>query len=254
MNYNNIAIIGDSGFIGKEIIKTINTDYRYNSNNINLFDKNISTKLNGQIDTIIFLAGDPKIYYYKNNPLECFKNNYEIVKNILKNKNLFFIYLSSICVYSDLENFSTNPNLGWNSTTTFYGLSKLLAEYEIKSSSNNYCILRLGTPFGDGMRKGPLFDILNNHESYVNLNSRYSFIHLEDISNGIKFVIKKRLRGIYNLTANESISLIELIDNPNKIKIKNNKTIIYDSENSTLTNLGWKQNIFVKDWVESLKL
>ena len=215
MNYNNIAIIGDSGFIGKEIIKTINTDYRYNSNNINLFDKNISTKLNGQIDTIIFLAGDPKIYYYKNNPLECFKNNYEIVKNILKNKNLFFIYLSSICVYSDLENFSTNPNLGWNSTTTFYGLSKLLAEYEIKSSSN---------------------------------------IHLEDISNGIKFVIKKRLRGIYNLTANESISLIELIDNPNKIKIKNNKTIIYDSENSTLTNLGWKQNIFVKDWVESLKL
>ena len=252
MNDNKIAIIGDSGFIGKEIIKKINTDFRYSSRNINLFDKNISTKLDSQIESIIFLAGDPKMFYYKNNPVECFKNNYEIVKNIVQNNNFFFIYLSSICVYSDLENFSKNPNLGWNSTSTFYGLSKLLAEYEIKSNSSNYCILRLGTPFGDGMCKGPLFDIFNDQVSYVSLNSRYSFIHLEDISNAIKFVIDNQLKGIYNLTANESTSLKDLINYPSVIKIKNDKTIIYDSENSRLKKLGWEQNIFVKDWVKSL--
>ena len=113
MKHNNVAIIGDSGFIGSDLQESINTESKFNSKNINLFDKDVSNYFDPKIDTLVFLAGDPRMYYYENHPKECFKNNFEIVKNILDTKSVFFIYLSTVCVYSEVDRFSTNKNLGW---------------------------------------------------------------------------------------------------------------------------------------------
>ena len=59
-----------------------NNDYNYNSKNINLFDPKIYKKFDSKIRKVVFLAGDPRIYYYENRPEECFRNNHDLIKNI----------------------------------------------------------------------------------------------------------------------------------------------------------------------------
>ena len=57
---NNIAIIGDTGLIGSSLKKLIKTKHNYNSNNIDLFDPNMTKSITGEIDKIIFLQGQLK--------------------------------------------------------------------------------------------------------------------------------------------------------------------------------------------------
>ena len=78
---NNIAIIGDTGLIGSSLKKLIKTKHNYNSNNIDLFDPNMTKSITGEIDKIIFLAGDPRIFYYNDKPSLCLKNNYVDLNN-----------------------------------------------------------------------------------------------------------------------------------------------------------------------------
>jgi|APSaa5957512535_1039671.scaffolds.fasta_scaffold53285_2 nucleoside-diphosphate-sugar epimerase len=246
---NDIAIIGDTGFIGSSLKKVIKTKYNYNSSNINLYDSNVCSEIDKNIEKIVFLAGDPKIYFYKDKPDLCLNNNFDIIKNILLKDYNHFIFLSTVSVYKDISNYSKFKNVGWNNVSTFYGISKLLAEYEVKSRIKNYCILRLSTPFGNGMKKGPLFDLIKMKESYVSLDSQYSFLHLNDIANAISHVIKNRITGCFNLTANNSIDLKSLINKRKDIKIISNKVVNYDSDNTSLVETGWCQKIDVKDWI-----
>lgn len=242
-----LAIIGDSGFIGSHLKIRLKTKYNYNSGNIDLFDRNVSSLLK-HINNVVFLAGDPRMFYYKNNPGACFKNNYEIIRNILRRDFNHFIFFSTVGVYSDISNYSINKNLGWNDLSNYYGLSKLMSEYEIKTKLNNYCILRLSTPFGQNMKKGPLFDLLFNNKSYVDKKSKYSFLHIDDICNAILHVIDKKLTGCYNLTANSSTAISDLITNQNSINFISNNYVNYDSDNSDLVATGWKPKIDVKSW------
>lgn len=251
---NDVAIIGDSGFIGSSLKKVIKSKFNFNTSNIDLLNFNISNIMNNNIKKIIFLAGDPKMYYYKNKPELCLKNNYEIIKNIIQKDYDHFVFLSTVCVYSDLSNFSKNKNVGWNNVSTFYGLSKLLAEYEVKSNIKNYCILRLSTPFGNGMKKGPLFDLINKKKSYVSLESQYSFLHLNDIANAISHVIKNKITGCFNLTANKSVALKSLLKKSNDIKVNSKNIVKYDSDNISLVETGWQQKNDVNDWVLKNKL
>ena len=251
---NNVAIIGDSGLIGLSLKKVIKTKYNFNSSNINLYSSNICNEINNEINKIIFLAGDPRMYFYKNKPDLCLKNNFDIIKNILKKDYSHFIFLSTVCVYSNISTYSKSKNEGWNSTSSFYGLSKLLAEYEVKSNIKNYCILRLSTPFGFSMKKGPLYDLINNQISYVSLESQYSFLHLNDIASAISHVIKNKIMGCFNLTANYSVELKSLLNKNTDIEIVSNNIIKYDSDNTSLIETGWQQKINVEDWILKNKL
>ena len=80
----------------------------------------------------------------------------------------------------------------------------------------NFTIIRLSTPFGNNMKKGPLFDIIKKNQSFVHQDSEYSFIHIDDVTNAIKHIIQNKILGYYNLTANESCSIKSIITN-NKI-------------------------------------
>lgn len=248
---NRIAIIGDTGLIGSHLKKELNTSHLFNSSNIDLFDPYVVDTIDNEINTIIFLAGDPRMFYFVDKPAKCFRNNYELIKNILKKKQTRFVFLSTVCVYRDIHIFSKSKILGWNPVSTFYGISKLMAEYELKLNIKDYCILRLSTPFGKGMRKGPLFDILSNNETYVNLNSKYSFLHLDDIISAIKHVIENNISGCFNLTYKKSVKLNSIFTKKN-ISILSNKYVEYDSDNVSLMETGWEPKIDVRDWVRNI--
>ena len=73
-------------------------------------------------------------------------------------------------------------------------------------------------------------------------------MHIDDICNAILHVIDKKLTGCYNLTANNSTAISDLITNQNSINFISNNYVNYDSDNSDLVATGWKQKIDVKSW------
>tara|TARA_Y100001970_G_scaffold76719_1_gene97403 strand:+ start:4180 stop:4902 length:723 start_codon:yes stop_codon:yes gene_type:complete len=232
--------------LGTSLKKKIKTDYCFNTNNINLFDHNVFIGF-PEVDNIVFLAGDPRIFYYWNKPELCFKNNYEIIKNILNKRTKNFIYVSSVCVYEDISNYSKKNSTGWNDYSKFYGISKLLSEYEIISKLDNYCIIRLSTPVNQNMVKGPLFD-LKIKKSYTSEDSEYSFIHTDDVTDAIVHIIENQLTGVFNLTANKSISLDSFIDDIGSIKFLSKNIIKYDSDNISLCSTGWCPQVDIIEW------
>ena len=248
---NDVAIIGDTGFIGSHLKEKLRNNFNYNSKDINLFDSKISEKLDPKIRKVVFLAGDPRMYFYENKPEECFRNNHELIKNIIKMDVDHFIFMSSVCVYSYPSNFSVDKSLGWNNTSKFYGISKLMAEYEIKRFIKNFTILRLSTPFGNNMKKGPLFDVINKKQSFVHQDSKYSFIHIDDITMAVKHVIENKILGSYNLTGDKSSSIKSIITDKS-IEFLSDKKIFFDSDNKELVDTGWQPKISVHEWYEGV--
>ncbi len=248
---NDVAIIGDTGFIGSHLKKKLRNNFNYNSKDINLFDSKISENFNPKIRKVVFLAGDPRMYFYENRPEECFRNNHQLIKNIIKMDVEHFIFMSSVCVYSYPSKFSVDKSLGWNNTSKFYGISKLLAEYEIRQFVKNFTIIRLSTPFGNNMKKGPLFDIIKKNQSFVHQDSEYSFIHIDDVTNAIKHIIQNKILGYYNLTANESFSIKSIITNK-RVEFLSDKKIFFDSDNKELVDTGWQPKISVHEWYEGV--
>jgi nucleoside-diphosphate-sugar epimerase len=228
-------------------------DYKYNTANIDLHDKLLPKKLPADIDTIFFLAADPRIYYYRTRPVECFRNNFELILNILECKYRKFIFVSTVCVYKNLDNFSLDPALGWNDESGYYGMAKLLAEKEVELKADDFCILRMSTPYFGRMSKGPLYDILFQNQSFVDLKSEYSFIHVEDAARAITHCYHENLSGVYNLTDVDSISLRKLFDWKRNIKCLGNTKYMYDSNNEKLRKSGWKQKFSVVDFVDQYK-
>ena len=253
MGKKKVAIVGYTGSLGKALTKVIDYDYGFNTKNINLFDKELYQKFPVDIDTIIFLAADPKIYYYSTKPEECFRNNYELIKNILKCNYRKLIFVSTVCVYKQLDNYSNNPETGWNTESNFYGIAKLLAEKELIEMARNYCILRMSTPYSNNMSKGPLFDILTYNQSFVDMDSRYSFIHVEDASLAIKYCFENDLIGIYNLTDRKSTRLKDIFGWKKDIHCIGHSKIDYDSDNQLLRDSGWSQKYNVVEFVTKYK-
>ncbi|MCX7641709.1 MAG: NAD(P)-dependent oxidoreductase [Elusimicrobiales bacterium] len=209
-----IIVTGGSGFIGSNLIKILkingyevisltrrksfekdgvkylNTDYH----NLDILRKNI------QGDIIIHLAAT----LFARNKKEFIKENVSTTKNIVKaafeNGIKKIIYISSLAAGGP----SKNPNkpkmeIDQDSPVSYYGLSKLMGEWEIKKF-HKWVILRPPIVYGpkdDGfstiakwVKKGIII-------SPSNPNSRFSFIFAQDL---VKCIIKSLSDDIVNET------------------------------------------------------
>jgi nucleoside-diphosphate-sugar epimerase len=212
-----IFITGSSGFVGKNLIKYFNSEYKFYR-----FSKN--QEINLKQDVVLHLAG--KAHDLKNtlNIEEYYIVNTELTKhvfdNFLKSEAKVFITLSSVKAVSDIsdcaltEDYLPNPK-------THYGKSKLLAEQYILSKNipknKRVYILRPCMIHGPG-NKGNLnllYKIVSNGffwplGAYENKRSLCSIDNL-------CFIINELIQnhnipsGIYNLADDESISTKQIL-------------------------------------------
>ena len=212
-----IFITGSSGFVGKNLIKYFNSEYKFYR-----FSKN--QEINLKQDVVLHLAG--KAHDLKNtlNIEEYYIVNTELTKhvfdNFLKSEAKVFITLSSVKAVSDIsdcaltEDYLPNPK-------THYGKSKLLAEQYILSKNipknKRVYILRPCMIHGPG-NKGNLnllYKIVSNgffwpSGAYENKRSLCSIDNL-------CFIINELIQnhnipsGIYNLADDESISTKQIL-------------------------------------------
>ena len=215
-----VLITGSSGFVGSNLISFLSKEYL-----IEKFDRQNSKKINS--DIIIHLDG--KAHDLKNSSLkkEYFESNTYLTNKLfdefLKSNSKIFIYLSSVKAVTDFaiqeltEDQIPNP-------TSYYGISKLLAEKYILSkkilNNKRIYILRPCMIHGSG-NKGNLnllHSIVSTKIPWIlgEFNNKRSYCSIDNMLFVIKELIENNSikSGIYNvaddvpLSTNEVVSLI----------------------------------------------
>ena len=220
MKKKNILITGFDGFIGKHLIESLDqTKYRiygigntskicnkvfFSSKKINLKNLLFFKKIN--IDSIIHCAGAPTVGLNYNND---FKKNalttYEVLEFVrCLNIKPKIIVMSSMAVYGNKyrkkikENFKLFP-------CSFYALNKKISEDICKFYSEkfkiNILILRISSVFGASIKKQFIFDSINKLKNNIfdfngTGNEKRDIIHIVDLCNIIKVLIKKNFFGL----------------------------------------------------------
>ena len=243
---NSILVTGSNGFIGKNLLNHLLSEYDVFAINKTLDKKrkgyhpiksDISTLteklINEKFTGIIHMAAATDVLWCDQHPRECFKINVEGTQRILdlaRKNNCRLIYLSTAHVYgrpktnSISEEHPTNPE-------SIYAASKLTGEILCQAYANSYgldiSILRLFSVYGpfspDHLVTSRIISQLNDKEIKLgNMMIKRDFIFVDDVISAIKLIFKKSKGfNIYNVGMGKSHSIFEICNLIKEISGKN---------------------------------
>ena len=227
-----IAINGYNSFIAKNYLEKYKKKYKiiHYKKDINKKKDFLKFTNNKEISHLVHFAALSREKCDLNKKL-CINTNFKSVKliidifNSLKHKPKF-IFISSSHVYGNSktklkESSKLNPK-------SLYAKLKIRSENYIMKNYSNYSILRIFNVYGKKQPPGYFIPdminkIKNNSEITINQSVR-DFIHVNEVSRIINFVIEKKVDGILNIGTGKGIKLDLLIKKISK-KLKK-KTFI----------------------------
>lgn len=124
-----------------------------------------------------------------------------------------YLHISTVDVYDRRDEPANNHEAAAidSEKLDVYGRHKLMAEGLVLASAAHWNILRLGTVLGPGLKKGPVFDLLENKPLHMSLDSELTFIDTDHIVLAVDAVLAKGWdHEIVNVTGGGSVSLREL--------------------------------------------
>ena len=189
-----IGIIGSNGFLGKSLCR-ISKNYEYEITEItkDTYEDYKSKKFN----VLINAATPSKKFWAFQNPYLDFQKTVCLTADITYNWN--YEKLVQISTISAEDYANHHP----------YAINKKSAE--IISSYKNSLIVRLGALYGEGLNKGPLYDLLNSKQLFVDVKSQYNYISTDFVS---EWIFQNFDRSdIVELGAYDTISLLDIAKN-----------------------------------------
>ena len=238
-----VGITGSTGSLGKELIKQNKCSYIKFTGDVRSRHHVRVWFVKNRFDAVIHLVAIVPIKKVNENKKKALKVNFNgtkyIVNEIYKHKINWFFFASTSHVYNSSkkkisENYKLNP-------ISYYGKTKKLAEeYIIKKLKNTnvkYCIGRIFSTTNKSQKKNYLVPDLKykikkakKKITLDNLNHYRDFISIEDISEIIIVLLKKRFKGILNLGSGKGIFLKDIAKIIGK---KYNKKVIFNNNKIT---------------------
>lgn len=195
------TLIGNTGFIGGNILVQTNFDDLYNSKNIeSIRGKNYDLIVSAGTSSLRWKANlEPKI------DLDAIKKLTHCLKDV---RATHFILISTVDVYpmpigvnedTPIDTRKQNP----------YGNNRYYLETFIKKHFKNFTFVRIPQTFGKGIKKNFVFDLIhNNNLDFTHKDSLFQWYNLQNIWKDI-VIAKKHNISIINF-AIEPISAKEL--------------------------------------------
>lgn len=207
-----IFILGGRGFVGsalvrycegKGIVHTIITRENYND-------------LKGKSCNIFINAnGNSKKFMAEEQPLAEFDASVRSVRASLADFNAdYYVHLSSCDVYPDCSSQATTHEDVEPDVTrqSHYGFHKYLAELCVRHDTQRWLIARMGGFVGPGMKKNPIFDILNGRPLRLDPKSELQYMHTDAFAKILFDLIDQNVGNqVINVCGAGTISLEEVI-------------------------------------------
>jgi nucleoside-diphosphate-sugar epimerase len=168
---------------------------------------------NRKIDVIIHCAFSSQRRIDSESLYNYLEDNVLLTKKLISFPHQKFIFISSVDVYpKDGNRHSEDEIIDVDSIKGIYGITKLMSESIIRKHCENYLILRASALLGRYSRRNSLIKIIEDQDCILSLSgeSRFNYVLYSDVLGFIEFSIQRDLKGIFNLTSSENITLSEV--------------------------------------------
>ena len=153
------ALIGHTGFVGRNLLQSRSFDGQFNSANI--------SEIAGRKFDEVICAGAPSVMWAANADPEGDARNLENLADALRKADIGrMILVSTIGVFDDVSAQYTESNARFEQRYA-YGRNRRQLEVDLASSFGETHIVRLPALFGPGLKKNFIFDILNPEPSFI---------------------------------------------------------------------------------------
>jgi len=198
-----VLITGGTGALGIELQKVFPENISPTHKELDITKKEQVKKVfqQNKIDTVIHTAAITKIRKCEEDKQLTWNVNVKGTKNIIdeiihSELNTNFVYVSTACVFDGHSEMYTEKSIPY--PENFYSLTKLLGEFEANILPKAIIIRTNFVP----KKPWPY------EKAFTDRYGTYLFA--EQVANGIKDVIKKRLTGIVHIVGDKKMSVFEL--------------------------------------------
>lgn len=193
-----VAIIGSNGMLGSDLVQYISKKFAI----IAINKENYQSHIGQSFDIVINANGNSKRFWANQNPEDDFSaSTLSVIKTIFDFPCALYIYISTPDIYENHtqakythENRKINPQ-----NLEPYGFHKYLSEQIIRKYKNRHIILRSSMILGTKLKKGPFYDILQNHSLFITPETKLQLITTKAIAEIINTLLGS---SIYNETIN----------------------------------------------------
>ncbi|HVM49301.1 MAG TPA: NAD(P)-dependent oxidoreductase [Candidatus Acidoferrum sp.] len=168
-------VIGAQGFVGSAFVRCLK---QRPLEVIEVTRQSYARHAGTGADVVIQAACNSRKYLADEDPVGEFDSSVRLCLQALKDfPTPLNVHISSADVYADLANpCATSEESPIDAgRISHYGLHKLLAEELVRHYAGRWLIARLAGMVGPGLRKNPVFDVLNDRPLRIHPDSQYQF-------------------------------------------------------------------------------
>jgi nucleoside-diphosphate-sugar epimerase len=207
-----VSLIGANGFVGSSFARLLLQ--KSGVELVTVTRQNYSACAGARSDVVIEAACNSKKFLADENPLADFQASVEHRLRTLRDFPAgLHLHISSVDVYSDLTSpATTREDTAIDFTkVSHYGAHKLLAEQLVRHYAPRWLILRLAGMVGPGLRKNPVFDILNGQPLRIHPDSRYQYLSTDEVARAAWQLVEGGVTGeMVNVCGDGAISMREI--------------------------------------------
>ncbi len=201
-------VLGGHGFVGSAFVRHANAhgiDHRA------VGRADYASAVGTSCDVLINAAGNARKYRADADPRWDFE---ESVRSVLHSLRDFdaetYVYISSVAVYADHDNqvlTSEDASIDPNRLPP-YAAHKYMAEQLVRRHAKRWLIIRLGGVVGPGLRKGPVFDLLERAPLWVAPTSTFQFIDTDHVAAIVDTLLKQgHTNEVINVAGRDPLTL-----------------------------------------------
>ena len=175
-----IALIGSTGFIGSAFARALE------ARSVKFIALERDAIYNQLVDVVIDANGNSKKFIAEKHPHFDFQSSVASVSSRLTSlRYSTYVYLSSGEVYG-VDQYVSNSSEDvciLEPARSYYGMHRRLAEFLVGAHAKRNFIFRLGGFTGNGLRKNPVYDIVNGNALFVHPDSAFQFMDVDFAAN-----------------------------------------------------------------------
>lgn len=187
-----LAIIGSNGTLGSDLVQYFNANFQVTP----ITRENYQSHIGKTFEILINANGNSKRFWANQNPEDdFFASTVSVYKSIFDFNCDIYVYISSPDVYinhGDPKYTKESEKIEPKNLEP-YGFHKYLSELIVKKYKEKFFILRLAMILGENLKKGPIYDVINNNPLRVSIDTRLQLITTSAIAEIIEILLEKFL-------------------------------------------------------------